>query len=154
MSLRTKMLIANGAVLVGVLVLVGACMWGLRMQRQHVDASLQEYTAIKSVKAAQLSVIAARAGLQARPPDNARVIGDLQDALQSLRGYNSTLTSYAPEIPADVGQAPVQLARDETVAAVAHVNNLLDILSVHNQAAAGAGVSGYMYLTRSVFVQP
>jgi signal transduction histidine kinase len=135
------MLIANGAVLVGVLVLVGACMWGLRMQRQHVDASLQEYTAIKSVKAAQLSVIAARAGLQARPPDNARVIGDLQDALQSLRGYNSTLTSYAPEIPADVGQAPVQLARDETVAAVAHVNNLLDILSVHNQAAAGAGVS-------------
>jgi len=135
MSLRTKMLFANCAALAGVLLLVGACVWGLHMQRRHVEASLEEYGAIKSVKAAQLSLVAASAGLQAHQPENARINSDLHDALTSLRGYKATLHSYAPALLAEVGDDQIDQASDQTGVAVDRVTNLLNVLATRGDAA-------------------
>ena len=139
MSLRTKMLFANCAALAVILMLVGACIWGLRVQRRHVDASLEEYAAIKSVKAAQLSVIAASAEIQSRQRGNSRVISDLQDAQRSLRGYKTTLISYAPRLPGEVGEYQIAQASAQTGAAMDRISKLLNILNTIGETpSAGA----------------
>lgn len=140
MSLRAKMLIANCAALAGVLFLVGACVWGLRRQRQHVEASLEEYAAIKSVEAAQLSVVAANAGLHAREPDMGRVISDLHDARTALRGYKNMLMLYTPALPAELPSDQLGDVHDKTLTALARVNTLLVSLG-DRSAAPGSGFS-------------
>jgi len=119
------MLIANCGALAGVLLLAAACIWGLYRQRAHVEASLQEDAAIKSVESAQLSVVAAKAGLDARQPDVARVIDDLHNARSALRGYKAMVTMYSPALPAEVGGGQLDAIRDKTQAALDSVNALL-----------------------------
>jgi signal transduction histidine kinase len=144
------MLIANCAALGGVLVLAAACIWGLYRQRAHVEASLQEDAAIKMVESAQLSVVAAKAGLDAHQPDVAKVIDDLHNARMALRGYKSQIKNYSAALPAEVGASTLDAIQNKTQTALNSVNALLVSLGDSPQGGgvpagskgAGAAVGG------------
>ena len=63
MTLRAKLLIINAVFLVSLLVLAAVSLWGLRLQRDHVEASLAEYKAMQLVESAEMKVISAKAAL-------------------------------------------------------------------------------------------
>jgi len=102
MSLRRKILVKDGVLLLSLLLLIGSALWGFWRQYGHVQASLKEYRALQQVEQAANSLskfqLAVRAGDAASP----RSISHLHDALMALRQYLLVLNVYNAVLPPEI----------------------------------------------------
>jgi hypothetical protein len=70
MSLRRKLIIKDSLILLSLIAVVGACLGGLLRQRSHVQASLDEYAAVRLVESATAHVVSANAQLDGKQVDS------------------------------------------------------------------------------------
>jgi signal transduction histidine kinase len=112
MSLRGKILLKDLLLLACLLCMIGGAIWGLVRQREHVRASLAEYTALQKVETAEIHLVAFSRQVHSGKGTQPRAMEELAGASLALRQYKALITQYdtvlPPEIPAalrtDAGQ--------------------------------------------------
>jgi signal transduction histidine kinase len=134
MTLRSKLFIINAALLGSLLVLAGASLWGLRSQREHVEASLAEYQAMQLVESAEVKVISAKARLHEAGINPAEVAVQFKAALDDLRKYKAVLSSYDTFLPAEIPASQKTDAKLKTKLAVAKLTALLAMFDEKDEA--------------------
>jgi two-component system NtrC family sensor kinase len=118
MSLRRKILFKDVALLVSLLLMIAGSLWGLLRQRQHVQASLNEYTALQQVQTAQTRLVAFQESLHAGRMHNPQALDDLHVAVKQMREYKAVITQYDSILPPEItpeSQAQVKAATQELV---------------------------------------
>lgn len=129
MSLRRKLFLKDFGLLVSLLLMVGTCLWGLRLQRTHVRAALSEYGGLTLVQSADTQMVAFKEGLHDPTFDRSKAAAQLRDALHDLRRYKALIGQYdnilPPEIPADRRSA----AKSKTRTAAADLARLVEMVS-------------------------
>ncbi len=129
MSLRKKLFFKDIGLLVSLLLMVGSCLWGLRLQRTHVRSALNEYGGMELVQSADVQVIAFKEGLHDSTFDRPKAVAGLRDALHDLRRYKALIGQYdnilPPEIPADRRSA----AKAKTRTAAADLTRLIELVA-------------------------
>ena len=130
MTLRAKLLIINAMLLLCILVLAAASLWGLRSQRAHVEASLAEYRALQWVESAEVKVISAKAKLHDANMDPPTIAAELKTALDDLRMYKALLTTYDTFLPEEISSGQKNDAKIKTKAATQKLTVLLEMFQV------------------------
>ena len=80
MTLKRKFLVRNGLLVVMLLLLGAASIWGLWGLRQQIDLALYEYSNLQTIESAESCTAKAQAAMAAEPPDAAAAIVQLQQA--------------------------------------------------------------------------
>ena len=129
MSLRRKIIFKDLALLVSLLLMIAGCLWGLLRQRQHVQASLSEYTALQKVEAAEIRLVAFQQSVHAGQMNQPQAIADLNAASLDLRQYKAIVSQYntvlPPEIPQNL-QADAKTRTNHLVTSLVELTRQLD----------------------------
>ena len=102
MSLRRKILFKDGMLLISLLLMIAACLWGFFQQRLHVHASLNELAAIQQVEQAQFHLQTFAQSVSAGRFTELKAIEDLHIASLQMRQYKATVTQYNSVLPAEI----------------------------------------------------
>jgi signal transduction histidine kinase len=114
MSLRRKILFKDLALLASLLLMIGFTLWGLLRQRQHVQASLNEYTALQKVEEAETHLVAFQQRLHAGALNEPNAMADLQAASLNLRQYKAIISQYNSILPPEITAEEQQQAKTKT----------------------------------------
>jgi signal transduction histidine kinase len=87
MTLKRKFLIRNALLLVMLLLLGAASIWGLWGLRQQVDLALYEYSNLQTIESAESCTAKAQAALAIQPPNPTEAITQLQQAERLSRAF-------------------------------------------------------------------
>jgi two-component system NtrC family sensor kinase len=129
MSLRRKILFKDVALLVSLALMIAGSLWGLLRQRQHVQASLNEYTALQQVQTAQTRLVAFQESLHAGHMRDPQAVDDLHAALGQLREYKALITQYDSILPPEItpeSQSQVKATTRDLVAGLLKVAAQVD----------------------------
>jgi len=85
MTLARRLFLTTAVLVVSLLVISVAAMWGLNGLSRHLDEALDEYATLREVYEIGLHVAMAKAMLNAGSPDNRRVTAELQAAADRLQ---------------------------------------------------------------------
>ena len=136
MTLRAKLLIINAVFLASLLVLAAVSLWGLRLQRDHVEASLAEYKAMQLVESAEMKVISAKAALHDVNVSPNQASLQFQAALDDLRKYKALLSSYDTFLPAEIPAIQKTEAKAKTKLAAIKLTALLAMFEAKKDGTA------------------
>jgi hypothetical protein len=114
MSLRRKILFKDLALLASLLLMIGFTLWGLLRQRQHVQASLNEYTALQKVEEAETHLVAFQQRLHAGALNEPNAMAELQAASLNLRQYKAIISQYNSILPPEITAEEQQQAKTKT----------------------------------------
>ncbi len=112
MSLRRKILFKDGVLLLGLMALLAGALWGFTRQREHVQASLNEYAALQHVEVAQARLVAFRDAVHA--DDQQRAIQSLRAALLAMSEYKALVGQYNNTLPVEITEDLQALVKDKT----------------------------------------
>ena len=135
-TLRGKLLLANAAALGAILVFAAVSLWGLRSQREHVEASLAEYTALQLVESAELKVVAAKAALRETAPGPAGT--QFKAALDDLRKYKAVVSNYDTLLPPEISAEDRAAVKAKAKSAAANLAALVAMFRTGGGGAIGA----------------
>jgi signal transduction histidine kinase len=108
------MLFKDFALLVSLLLMIAGSLWGLMRQRQHVTASLNEYSALQRVQTAQTRLVAFQQHLHAGEMRNPQAVADLQAASATMREYKAIVTQYNSILPPEITPDMQAMVKDKT----------------------------------------
>jgi signal transduction histidine kinase len=114
MSLRRKILFKDAVLLASLMLMIAVALWGLLRQRQHVQASLDEYTALQKVEAAQIHLVAFQQSVHADQLNTPTAVADLQAASLNLRQYKAIVSQYNAILPPEISPDQQQLVKKQT----------------------------------------
>jgi signal transduction histidine kinase len=134
MSLRRKLIFKDLLILLSLIAVVGACLGGLLRQRNHVQASLDEYTAVQLVESADSKVVSAKAQLHDKPVDFDKLAQQFRAARTDLIRYKVLLTQYKTVLPSEVTPGEQDQARLKTQSALQSLSSLVVLLAPSNDS--------------------
>jgi two-component system, NtrC family, sensor kinase len=132
MSLRRKLIFKDLLILLSLIAVVGACMGGLLRQRRHVQASLDEYSAVRLVESADAQVVSAKAQLDDKQINFEKLATEFKSARTDLREYKALLLQYKTVLPSEVTAGEQDQARLKTQLALTSLSDLVTMLDPAN----------------------
>jgi signal transduction histidine kinase len=139
MSLRRKLIIKDLLILVSLICVVGACRGGLLRQRAHVQASLDEYSAVRFVESANAHLVSVNTQLDEKQPDFSKLASELRAAQKDLRWYKAMLTQYKTALPSEVSTGEQDQAKLTTQSALNSISALIAMVDPAKGATDRAG---------------
>ena len=91
MTLQGKFLVRNGVLVVMLLLLGAASIWGLWGLRQQVDLALYEYSNLQTIESAESAAAQAQMLLNAEQPQVPAAVAQLQNAERLSRSFGPTM---------------------------------------------------------------
>jgi signal transduction histidine kinase len=143
MSLRRKIIFKDVVLLGSLLLMIAAALWGLQQQREHVQASLNEYSALQKVEVAEGNLFAFQQAVQAGQMKDPKAIADLRGALSAMSEYKAVISQYQNTLPPEITPDLQTAAKTRTkslVSALVQLTMQLDP-SVHRGAAHPEGAA-------------
>ncbi len=137
MTLKRKILLKDVLLLLCLGLMIGAAFRGLLRQRQHVQASLNEYAALQKVEIAQNHLLAFSQAVHSGAMTSPTSIADLQAASLGMREYKAIISQYNSILPAEITadmQQDVHGKTNRIVTALVRLQASLDPAKHHNAA--------------------
>ena len=145
MSLRRKILFKDGILLVSLLLMIAGALWGLHRQRQHVEASLNEYAALQRVEKAESRLVAFQQAVDSGEMKQPQAITDLRAALSAMSEYKAVISQYdntlPPEITSDL-QSSVKAKTKRIVSGLVQITMQLAPPNSHRVVSGEAPAEG------------
>jgi two-component system, NtrC family, sensor kinase len=135
MTLRRKILFKDVLLLLCLALMIGTAFWGLLRQRQHVQASLNEYAALQKVEIGQNHLLAFSQAVHSGTMASSAAISDLQAASLSMREYKAIISQYNSILPAEITsdmQLDVHGRTNRIVTALVRLQSSLDPARHHD----------------------
>ncbi|MGD0140335.1 MAG: HAMP domain-containing sensor histidine kinase [Tepidisphaeraceae bacterium] len=114
MSLWRKILFKDAVLFVSLLLMIAGSMFGLWRQREHVQASLNEYSALHLVEVAEARLLAFQQAVRSGAVNQPAAITDLRAALSAMTEYKAVLSQYDSILPPEITPDLQFLARTKT----------------------------------------
>ncbi|MGD0768685.1 MAG: ATP-binding protein [Tepidisphaeraceae bacterium] len=137
MSLRRKILFKDAVLFVSLLLMIAGSMFGLWRQREHVHASLNEYSALHHVELAEARLLAFQQAVRSGAVNQPDAITDLRAALSAMTEYKAILSQYDSILPPEITPDLQSLARTKTrsiVTGLAQLTRQLQTPTSHGAA--------------------
>src|SRR5947209_4215037 len=113
MTLKRRFLLRNGLLVVMLLLLGAASVWGLWGLRQQVDLALYEYSNLQTIESAEAATAKAQTLLAADPPQVQAAVTQLQEAEKWARSFGAGDTDGPNVYDADKSRSDFAAARAE-----------------------------------------
>jgi len=137
MSLRRKILVKDAFLLVGLAAIIAGCVWGSLRQRQHVQASLAEVSALQQINSAQAYLLQFQQHATAGDVTSPAALAALDSASYQLRRYKAVISQYDTFLPPEITPDLRATVRSQTNQIVSNVVKLVDMVEPPSAKARG-----------------
>ena len=125
MSLRRKMLFKDAILLAGLVLLITGSVLGFWRQRRHVQASLNEYSALHHVEIAQTKLVAFEQSVHDGAMNQPSANAELRASLSAMSEYKAIVSQYDNILPSEITPELQETAKTKTRSIVTKLAELV-----------------------------